>query len=151
MITNQLKINLYLYDITVYPHWTSGLENGLMDWSSNLLARRGHYGYSLAIVCTSVVHSLLQCIMGWKSTLANIHYGFGHHYEWLYRQIVPYLRVIGRFRTQPNSAKTPWKHFSYCIATSHNPLATKPVRTLYSSNWTETPKKHLSISTVFSS
>jgi len=25
---NRLKMNLYLHDITLYPHWTSTLENG---------------------------------------------------------------------------------------------------------------------------
>ncbi len=41
-----------------------------------------HYGDSLAVECTSFVHSFLQCIVGFNEcTQGNIHYGFEHHFK----------------------------------------------------------------------
>lgn len=37
--------------------------------------------------CTSVVHSLSQCIVGLNKCINNIKYGFGHHYKQLSPQI----------------------------------------------------------------
>ncbi len=50
-----------------------------------------HYGVSLAVECTSVVHSLLQYIVGLNECTRE--HGFDHHLKWLSPQIMHYLRV----------------------------------------------------------
>ncbi len=50
LFNNQLKHNLYLYDIMLDPNWKSGFENGWMgDLFSTTLTV--HYGYIMVILC----------------------------------------------------------------------------------------------------
>jgi len=66
--------------------------DGWFSCGRHLLARSGnsfgatltvHYGYSLAIECTSLYTSYCGALWDWMSALDNIHYGLGHHYKWL--------------------------------------------------------------------
>ncbi len=73
--------------------FSSGEDSNMDVWSKN----HQHYGYS------PCVHWLYTCYCSalWDTmgALDNVHCGFRHDYKWLSPQILPYLRVQGRFWT----------------------------------------------------